>query len=182
MFLGHRGRVSGADRTPPDISDLRGMARSLRELFEIGARTMAEEVIGIRDESQFGSAVVSLEILAADREAQGASGTAADELTAELTASYWRAHDHRLASVRHADRICVLRDGRVVDQGGHADLLALGGQYAELYTCRPPSTACEPSQPLPLGLTEREQAEHDQPDRDQDEEPGAERRGGQRPQ
>jgi ATP-binding cassette, subfamily B, bacterial len=41
---------------------------------------------------------------------------------------------HRLASVRHADRICVLRDGRVVDQGGHADLLALGGQYAELYT------------------------------------------------
>lgn len=54
-------------------------------------------VIGIRDESQFGSAVVSLEILAADREAQGASGTAADELTAELTASYWRAHDQRLA-------------------------------------------------------------------------------------
>jgi hypothetical protein len=54
-------------------------------------------VIGIRDESQFGSAVVSLEVLAADREAQGASGTAADELTAELTASYWRAHDQRLA-------------------------------------------------------------------------------------
>jgi ABC-type multidrug transport system fused ATPase/permease subunit len=41
---------------------------------------------------------------------------------------------HRLASVRHADRIYVLRDGRVIEQGGHADLLALGGQYAELYT------------------------------------------------
>ena len=41
---------------------------------------------------------------------------------------------HRLASVRHADRIYVLRDGQVIEQGGHADLLSLGGQYAELYT------------------------------------------------
>jgi len=40
---------------------------------------------------------------------------------------------HRLASVRHADRIYVLRDGRVIEQGGHAELMALGGQYAELY-------------------------------------------------
>ena len=41
---------------------------------------------------------------------------------------------HRLASVRHADRIYVLRDGRVIEQGQHADLMALAGQYAELYT------------------------------------------------
>jgi ATP-binding cassette, subfamily B, bacterial len=41
---------------------------------------------------------------------------------------------HRLASVKHADRIYVLGDGRVIEQGGHADLLALGGQYAELFT------------------------------------------------
>jgi ATP-binding cassette, subfamily B, bacterial len=40
---------------------------------------------------------------------------------------------HRLASVRHADRIYVLRDGRVTEQGRHPDLMALGGQYAELY-------------------------------------------------
>ena len=41
---------------------------------------------------------------------------------------------HRLASVRHADRIYVLAHGKVAETGTHADLMALGGQYAELYT------------------------------------------------
>ena len=41
---------------------------------------------------------------------------------------------HRFSTVRAADRIYVLRDGQVIEQGVHADLLALGGQYAELFT------------------------------------------------
>jgi ATP-binding cassette subfamily B protein/ATP-binding cassette subfamily C protein len=41
---------------------------------------------------------------------------------------------HRLASVRHADRIYVLARGQVTETGTHADLMALSGQYAELYT------------------------------------------------
>ena len=41
---------------------------------------------------------------------------------------------HRLASVRHADRIYVLAHGKVAESGTHAELIALGGQYAELYT------------------------------------------------
>jgi ATP-binding cassette subfamily B protein len=41
---------------------------------------------------------------------------------------------HRLASVRQADRVCVLHGGRVTEQGTHAELLARRGRYAELYT------------------------------------------------
>ena len=40
---------------------------------------------------------------------------------------------HRLASVRQADRVYVLHDGRVTEQGTHAELLARRGRYAELY-------------------------------------------------
>jgi ATP-binding cassette subfamily B protein/ATP-binding cassette subfamily C protein len=40
---------------------------------------------------------------------------------------------HRLASVRHADRIYVLDHGQVIESGTHAELTALDGQYAELY-------------------------------------------------
>jgi len=41
---------------------------------------------------------------------------------------------HRLSTVRTADRIIVLRNGQIIEEGTHDGLLAQGGHYAELYT------------------------------------------------
>ncbi|CAN5571095.1 ABC transporter ATP-binding protein [soil metagenome] len=40
---------------------------------------------------------------------------------------------HRLVTVRHADRIIVMRQGQIVEEGSHDQLMASGGHYAELY-------------------------------------------------
>ena len=40
---------------------------------------------------------------------------------------------HRFSTVRMADRILVLEAGRITEEGGHQQLVALGGRYAELF-------------------------------------------------
>ncbi|MBC7256428.1 MAG: hypothetical protein H5T66_10050, partial [Chloroflexi bacterium] len=40
---------------------------------------------------------------------------------------------HRLATVQRAGQILVVDDGRIVERGTHAELLALNGVYAQLY-------------------------------------------------
>ena len=40
---------------------------------------------------------------------------------------------HRLSTIKNADRIIVLKEGRLVEEGTHNELLALGGEYSGLY-------------------------------------------------
>ena len=46
---------------------------------------------------------------------------------------------HRFSTVRMADLIVVLTDGRIAEDGSHLELLAAGGQYAELFEAQAPA-------------------------------------------
>ncbi len=53
---------------------------------------------------------------------------------AELTAGKMALFiSHRFSTVRMADRIVVLADGQIIEDGSHQQLMALGGQYAEMF-------------------------------------------------
>jgi len=40
---------------------------------------------------------------------------------------------HRLSTIKNADMILVMKDGNIIESGGHAELLGKSGFYAELY-------------------------------------------------
>ena len=41
---------------------------------------------------------------------------------------------HRLSTIREADVILVMRDGKIIEQGSHDELVAQKGKYYQLYT------------------------------------------------
>ena len=53
------------------------------------------------------------------------------EITAGRSSVYI---SHRLASTRFCDRIILIGDARILEEGTHEELLAKGGKYAELFT------------------------------------------------
>ncbi|HZG68201.1 MAG TPA: ABC transporter ATP-binding protein, partial [Herpetosiphonaceae bacterium] len=60
---------------------------------------------------------------------------------------------HRLSTVKHADRIIVLKAGRVIEEGSHDMLLRRGGHYAELYNTYFRHQSLEFIESMPYRLT-----------------------------
>jgi ABC-type multidrug transport system fused ATPase/permease subunit len=53
---------------------------------------------------------------------------------------------HRFSTVRHADRICVLEHGKVVELGSHDELMALGGRYHTMFELQASRFYVEPTE------------------------------------
>jgi ABC-type multidrug transport system fused ATPase/permease subunit len=100
--------------------DGRGLSMGQRQLVALARVVIQDPAIVVLDE-----ATASVDPLT---EAQIQEGL--DIVLAERTSIVIA---HRLSTIRGADRILVLDHGRVVEEGGHDQLMLRGGRYAELY-------------------------------------------------
>ena len=91
-----------------------------RQLICIARAALADPRILILDEAT----------ASVDTVTEGHIQEAIDRLLAGRTAVVIA---HRLSTVRNADLICAVQDGRIVEQGRHEELISAGGLYRELY-------------------------------------------------
>jgi ATP-binding cassette subfamily B protein len=98
----------------------RSLSAGQRQLIALARAQLVDPVILLLDE-----ATANLD-LNAEAKVRDAMATVASSRTTVLVA-------HRLPTARTADRIIVLSDGRVVEEGDHDTLVRAGGRYAEMW-------------------------------------------------
>lgn len=124
--LGYRTPVSERGRS---------LSSGQRQLIALARARLVDPAILLLDEA------TSQLDLASEARVQRAMDAAASGRTTILVA-------HRLPTARQADRIVVIDDGRIAEQGTHDDLLARDGRYAELWRAFA-STGGEADTPVP---------------------------------
>ncbi|MDA3961381.1 MAG: ABC transporter ATP-binding protein [Planctomycetota bacterium] len=98
----------------------RNLSHGCRQLVCLVRASLADPAVLVLDEA------TSAVDLHTERRLQRALRTLTAGRTAIVIA-------HRLSTIRDADRIIMIRDGRIVEDGSHDELVARGGAYAELH-------------------------------------------------
>jgi ABC-type multidrug transport system fused ATPase/permease subunit len=98
----------------------RGLSLGQRQLVALARVLLQDPAIVVLDE-----ATASVDPLT-EAQIQEGLDTVLRDRTAIVIA-------HRLSTIQHADRIIVLREGRIVEEGSHVALMLRGGHYAQLY-------------------------------------------------
>lgn len=137
------GKDSATDEELWSVLETVGLADAIRKLpnqldSEMGERG-SNLSLGQRQLVSFARALLAdPKILILD-EATASIDTHTEQLIKQAMAKLQKGRTsfviaHRLATVRDADRIVVIDDGRIVEIGNHGDLLERRGQYYDLYT------------------------------------------------
>lgn len=135
-----RSQQDGLDMTiEPDAANLSG---GQRQRIAIARALLHDSPVFVFDEATSSVDVESEElILATIRELVQSRGKTVIMIT------------HRMANAEHADQVVVLEHGKSVETGTHAELMAVGGVYAKLFTTQADIENFGADHPQPASLT-----------------------------
>ena len=116
--------MSGLAWPTNGITASRARRRDVSAIFWRLGRRRARAIIGM---PPAGASVTVRRCVLAGRSCTRPSSVVSTKVATTILIS------HRFSTVRHADRICVLEHGRVVELGSHDELIALGGRYKTMF-------------------------------------------------